>query len=82
MEQIEPQRRTKMNAKIVELLKKRYPAGTRVRLLKMEDPNPVPIGMLGTVEDVDDIGSLVVQWDNGRQLHVLHGIDEVEKIDS
>lgn len=71
-----------MNAKIVELLKKRYSAGTRVRLLKMEDPNPVPIGMLGTVEDVDDIGSLVVQWDNGRQLHVLHGIDEVEKIDS
>lgn len=71
-----------MNAKIVELLKKRYPAGTRVRLLKMEDPNPVPIGMLGTVEDVDDIGSLVVQWDNGRQFHVLHGIDEVEKIDS
>lgn len=71
-----------MNAKIVELLKRRYPAGTRVRLLKMEDPNPVPVGMLGTVEDVDDIGSLVVQWDNGRQLHVLHGIDEVEKIDS
>ena len=71
-----------MNAKIVELLKKRYPAGTRVRILKMEDPNPVPIGMLGTVEDVDDIGSLVVQWDNGRQLHVLHDIDEVEKIDS
>lgn len=71
-----------MNAKIVELLKKRYPAGTRVRLLKMEDPNQVPVGMLGTVEGVDDIGSLIVQWDNGRQLHVLHGIDEVEKIDS
>ncbi|RSI07086.1 DUF4314 domain-containing protein [Streptococcus sanguinis] len=71
-----------MNAKIVELLKRRYPAGTRVRLLKMEDPNPVPVGMLGTVEDVDDIGSLIVQWDNERQLHVLHGIDEVEKIDS
>ena len=71
-----------MNAKIVELLKKRYPAGTRVRLLKMEDPNAVPIGTLGKVEDVDDIGSLIVQWDNGRQLHVLHGIDEVEKIDS
>lgn len=54
-----------MNAKIVELLKKRYPAGTRVRLLKMEDPNQVPVGMLGTVEGVDDIGSLIVQWDNG-----------------
>lgn len=71
-----------MNAKVVELLKRRYPAGTRVRLLKMEDPNAVPIGTIGTVEDVDDIGSLIVQWDNGRHLHVLHGIDEVEKIDS
>ena len=70
-----------MNAKIVELLKNRYPAGARMRLLKMEDPNPVPVGTLGTVEDIDDIGSLIVQWDNGRQLHVLHGIDEVEKID-
>ena len=71
-----------MNAKVVEVLKRRYPAGTRVRLLKMEDPNAVPIGTLVTVEDVDDIGSLIVQWDNGRQLHVLHDIDEVEKIDS
>lgn len=71
-----------MNTKVVELLKRRYPAGTRVRLLKMEDPNAVPIGTLGTVEDVDDVGSLIVQWDNGRQLHVLHGIDEVAKIDS
>nr|DAV74342.1 MAG TPA: protein of unknown function (DUF4314) [Caudoviricetes sp.] len=71
-----------MDEKIVDLLKRRYPAGTRVRLLKMDDPNPVPVGMLGTVEDVDDIGSLIVRWDNGRQLHVLHGIDEVEKIDS
>ena len=71
-----------MNAKVVEVLKRRYPAGTRVRLLKMEDPNAVPIGTLGTVEDVDDIGSLIVQWDNGRQLHVLHDIDEVEKINS
>ena len=71
-----------MNAKVVEVLKRRYPAGTRVRLLKMKDPNAVPIGTLGTVEDVDDIGSLIVQWDNGRQLHVLHDIDEVEKIDS
>lgn len=71
-----------MNERVVEVLKRRYPAGTRVRLLKMEDPNAVPIGTLGTVEDVDDIGSLIVQWDNGRQLHVLHDIDEVEKIDS
>lgn len=69
-----------MSEKIVETLKKRYPQGTRVRLRRMEDPRAVPIGTLGTVEDVDDIGSLIVSWDNGQQLHVLYGIDEVEII--
>ena len=57
-----------MNEKVVEVLKRRYPAGTRVRLLKMEDPNAVPIGTLGTVEDVDDLGSLSVLWDKGGHL--------------
>ncbi len=43
----------------------------------MEDSFAPPIGMLGTVEGVDDIGSLVVRWDNGQSLHVLYGIDKV-----
>ena len=29
----------------------------------------------GTVYGVDDIGSLLVHWDNGSTLHVLYGID-------
>nr|WP_239117429.1 DUF4314 domain-containing protein [Streptococcus constellatus] len=29
---------------------------------------------------MDDIGSLIVSWDNGQSLNVLYGIDSVEKI--
>ncbi|HEN9212062.1 TPA: DUF4314 domain-containing protein [Streptococcus agalactiae] len=54
-----------MNDNILERLRKTYPTGTRVRLVYMDDPRPVPIGMLGTVRDVDDVGSLIVSWDNG-----------------
>lgn len=42
---------------IVEQLRKHYPAGTRVRLVRMDDVQAPPIGMLGTVIGVDDIGS-------------------------
>ena len=63
----------------VDKLRQVYPKGTRVRLLKMDDPRPIPIGTLGTVLGVDDIGSLMVQWDNGRRLNVLYGIDKVDK---
>ena len=55
-----------------------YPIGTRVRLVKMEDKQAPPIGTKGTVYGVDDIGSLLVQWDNGSRLNVLYGIDKVE----
>lgn len=69
-----------MNDKILNRIKSTYPEGTRVRLVKMDDPCPVPVGTLGTVLDVDDIGSLLVSWDNGQSLNVLYGIDSVEKI--
>lgn len=47
----------------------------------MDDPRPVAVGTLGTVLDVDDIGSLLVSWDNGQSLHVLYGIDRVVKVE-
>lgn len=69
-----------MNDKILNRIKFTYPKGTRVRLIQMDDPRPVPVGTLGTVLDVDDLGSLIVSWDNGQILNVLYGIDSVEKI--
>ncbi|HHW4958252.1 TPA: DUF4314 domain-containing protein [Streptococcus suis] len=61
----------------VDKIKKRYLVGTRVRLVMMEDPFAPPIGTLGTVKGVDDIGSLLVEWDNGSSLNVLYGVDQV-----
>lgn len=62
-----------------ELLKK-YPVGSRVRLLKMDDIQAPPIGTLGTVKGVDDILSILVSWDNGSGLSVVYGEDQIELV--
>ena len=64
----------------VNTLKSLYPNGTRVKLLEMEDPFAPPIGTIGTVIGVDDIGSILVSWDNGQSLNVLYGIDKIMKL--
>ena len=51
---------------LVQHIKDAYPAGTRVELLQMDDPQAPPIGTRGTVIGVDDIGSIMVDWDNGN----------------
>ena len=65
---------------LVEQLRKRYPAGTRVKLVKMDDPQAPPMGTRGTVIGVDDIGSIMVHWDNGSSLNVIYGEDVVSKV--
>ena len=69
-------------SKEVERLKKQYPVGTRIVLRKMDDDQAPPVGTKGTVQGIDDIGSLIVKWDNGCGLNVVYGVDEVEKLDS
>lgn len=61
-------------------LRKEYPVGTRVVLIKMDDIQAPPIGTKGTVKGVDDIGSIMVAWDNGSSLNVVHGEDKVKKV--
>ena len=65
---------------IVEQVRKKYPAGTRVELLKMDDSQAPPIGTKGTVTGVDDTASVMVAWDNGSHLHVIFGEDEIHRI--
>lgn len=64
----------------VERLRLRYPIGTRVELVKMDDVQAPPIGTLGTVTGVDDTGSLLVDWDTGSGLNVIYGVDRVKKL--
>lgn len=65
----------------VERLRRGYPSGTRVELVRMDDPQAPPAGTKGTVLGVDDIGSIMVDWDNGCGLSVAYGEDVVRKAD-
>ena len=64
----------------VERIRAQYPVGCRVELVKMDDIQAPPIGTKGTVTGVDDIGSIMVSWDNGSSLHVVYGEDFCRKI--
>ncbi len=65
------------NEQKIKMLRQRYPAGTRICLDSMEnDPQPIPPGTMGTVVAVDDMGQLVMKWDNGRSLSLICGEDK------
>lgn len=68
------------NKETVEKLRKEYPVGTRIELVRMDDFQAPPIGTKGTVKGVDDTGSLLVNWDSGSGLNVIYGIDKVRKL--
>ena len=56
----------------------------RIKLIKMDDKDPVEPGTLGTVikeNIVQGVKVLEMKWDNGRGLNVLEGIDEYEIIE-
>ena len=65
---------------VVERIRKEFPSGTRVELLQMDDPQAPPIGTQGTVMGVDDIGSIMVAWDNSSGLSVSFGEDLCRKV--
>lgn len=65
----------------VERVRRMYPIGTRVELIHMDDMHAPPTGTKGTVEGVDDTGSLLMRWDNGSGLNVVYGEDVVRKIE-
>ena len=64
----------------LQALRERYPAGTRVELVQMDDAQAPPVGTKGTVRGVDDMGSIMVAWDNGCGLSVAYGADICRKV--
>ena len=67
-----------MKSELLDIIKRSYPKGIRVILKHMDDVQAPSIGTKGTVEGVDDIGSILVKWDNGSSLNVVYGEDRVE----
>lgn len=68
------------NRETVERVRKEYPVGMRVELVRMDDVQAPPIGTQGTVEGVDDTAGIMVDWDNGSHLHVIYGEDACRKL--
>ena len=64
-----------INRKIVERLKKEYPIGAKVELVKMDDPQAPSIGTIGKVSFIDDTGTIHVSWENGSSLGIVYGED-------
>lgn len=64
----------------VESLRKQYPVGCRVELLRMDDIHAPPLGTKGTVRGIDDAGSILISWDNSSSLSVVYGEDLCRKV--
>ena len=63
-------------------LREYYTPGTRVELIRMDDPySKLKPGDKGTVSCVDDTGTVFVNWDCGSSLGAVYGVDEIRKID-
>ena len=66
---------------IVEMVRRQYPKGCRVELVRMDDVQAPPTGTKGTVIGVDDTASIMVKWDNGSGLNVVYSEDSCRRIE-
>ena len=65
----------------VERLRKQYPPGTPVELVQMNDPySKLKPGVKGTVDFVDDTGTIFCTWETGSTLGVVYGEDLIRKL--
>lgn len=68
-----------ISAEELQRLRREFPVGERVELVKMDDVFAPPPGTQGTVRGVDDIGTIHVEWDSGSSLGVAYGEDVCRK---
>lgn len=68
-----------MNIHDLAKLKNMYPKGTKIVLDYMDDIQSPPIGTIGTIVGIDDIGSLMVVWENGSNLNIIPFVDKFHK---
>lgn len=68
-------------SRMANRIKAEYPEGTRILLIEMgDDPRPIPPNTRGTVQFVDDMGTVFCNFDNGRRLGLAYGADSYRKL--
>ena len=63
-------------------LREKYPTGTIVKLISMNDVQSPPVGTIGEVTLIDDMGSIHVNWQNGSTLALIPDVDSWEILKS
>lgn len=61
-------------------LKAKFKLGSRVQLDYTNKPQSIPVGTKGTVQSIDDTGTIHVSWDNGSNIGVTYGIERCHVI--
>ena len=65
-----------ISLKTLNKLKEDFPKGSRVELVKMDDPyTTLKAGDKGTVAFIDDLATIHVNWDKGSSLGLVYGED-------
>lgn len=71
---------------IREAREKYFPIKSRVIAVEFSNENSsiddnltVPPGTFGTVDHVDDTGTVFVTWDNGSSIGAIYGVDRIKR---
>ena len=65
-----------ISLKTLNKLKEDFPKGSRVELVRMDDPyTTLKAGDKGTVAFIDDMATIHVNWDKGSSLGLVYGED-------
>ena len=70
-----------IHPELLKQLKEYFKPGTKVRLVRMNDPYvPIPPGTTGEVLCVDSLGTIHTLWSNGSTLGIVFNEDYAVKI--
>lgn len=64
----------------VKALREKYPVGTRLELVSMDDTQAPAPGTKGIIKGIDDMGDILMSWDNGSSLKLINGVDEWRRV--
>lgn len=70
------------NDRELQELNSLFPAGSRVKLVRMNDRYAPPAGTQGTVVGIDSVGSILIDWDNGSGLNIIpEAVDMIRRLE-